>query len=268
MLNRAERNYCVTRKELLAVVASIEHFHYHLYGRTFKIRTDHSALQWLTHFKNPERQLVRWIQKLQQYDFQIEHRPGKSHQNADSLSRRPCLKSECKYCDKKEVKEVNANGDTSCWCQPARMVQIDQTDGSTENNNRTFTVEELKSAQMNDPDISRIVTEMEASSERPAWSSISPAGFTTKILWAQWDSLCLEHGVLYRKWEYPIGKSYIKQLILPKELREEVVKDLHCSPTSGHFGVNKTLARVKQRFYWPKCRDDVAQVCKSESRKP
>ena len=66
--------------------------------------------------------------------------------------------------------------------------------------------------------------------------------------------------------------TYIKQLILPKELREEVVKDLHCSPTSGHFGVNKTLARVKQRFYWPKCRDDVAQVCKHcdqcESRKP
>ena len=146
------------------------------------------------------------------------------------------------------MKEVNANGDTSCWCQPVRIVQADRTDGSIENSSRTFSVEELENAQMNDSDIRRIVTEMNASSERPSWSSISPAGVTTKILWAQWDCLCLENGVLYRKWEDPTGKSYIKQLVLPKELREEVVKDLHCSPTSGHFGVNKTLARVKQRF--------------------
>ena len=158
MLNRAERNYYVTRKELLAVVASVEHFHYYLYGRTFKIRTDHSALQWLTQFKNPEGQLARWIQKRQQYDFQIEHRPGKSHQNADSLSRRPCLKSECKYCDKQEVKEVKTNEDTSCWCQPVRIVQTDRTDVTNENSSNTFTVEELKSAQMNDPDIRRIIT--------------------------------------------------------------------------------------------------------------
>lgn len=61
-LNKAERNYCVTRKELLAVIASIQHFHYYFYDRRFRIRTDHSALRWLTHFKNPEGQLVRWIQ--------------------------------------------------------------------------------------------------------------------------------------------------------------------------------------------------------------
>jgi hypothetical protein len=43
-LNKAERNYCVTRKELLAVVAAVEHFHYYLYGQKFTVRTVHSSL--------------------------------------------------------------------------------------------------------------------------------------------------------------------------------------------------------------------------------
>ncbi len=41
--NKAERRYCTTRKELLAVVSSIKHFHHYLYGRHFKVRSDHGA---------------------------------------------------------------------------------------------------------------------------------------------------------------------------------------------------------------------------------
>jgi hypothetical protein len=42
--SRTERKYCVTRRELLAVVASIKHFHHYLYGRHFLVRSDHGAL--------------------------------------------------------------------------------------------------------------------------------------------------------------------------------------------------------------------------------
>lgn len=35
-----ERNYCVTRKELLAVVMAVDHFHSYLYRAKFKIKTD------------------------------------------------------------------------------------------------------------------------------------------------------------------------------------------------------------------------------------
>ena len=63
ILSKAERNYCVTRRELLAVIDSVQNFHYYLWGRPFYIRTDHSALTWLLSFTNLDGQLVRWIGK-------------------------------------------------------------------------------------------------------------------------------------------------------------------------------------------------------------
>jgi hypothetical protein len=36
-LSRAEINYCVTRRELLAIVRTLEHFHKYLYGQEFHL---------------------------------------------------------------------------------------------------------------------------------------------------------------------------------------------------------------------------------------
>jgi hypothetical protein len=41
---KAERNYCVTRRELLAIAKTLQHFHKYLYGQEFHLRTNHSAL--------------------------------------------------------------------------------------------------------------------------------------------------------------------------------------------------------------------------------
>ena len=62
LLTRPEKNYCVTHKELLAVVTFLNHFWHYLLGTPFTIRTDHRALTWLQHFKSPEGQLTRWLE--------------------------------------------------------------------------------------------------------------------------------------------------------------------------------------------------------------
>ncbi|KAJ3588492.1 hypothetical protein NHX12_012084 [Muraenolepis orangiensis] len=43
--------------------------------------------------KEPEGQLARWLERLGEYNFEIVHRPGRLHSNADSLSRIPCRQS-------------------------------------------------------------------------------------------------------------------------------------------------------------------------------
>lgn len=93
LLSKQERNYCVTRRELLAVVTFISQFRPYLLGRKFTLRTDHGSLQWLLNFKDPTGQLARWLEKVQEFDFDIVHRKGTLHSNADGLSRCPC--SQC-----------------------------------------------------------------------------------------------------------------------------------------------------------------------------
>ena len=61
-LSKPEKNYCVTRKELLALIKGIKHFHHYLYGVHFLIRTDHGALRWLLNFEEPEGQIAQWLQ--------------------------------------------------------------------------------------------------------------------------------------------------------------------------------------------------------------
>ena len=90
LLTKAERQYCVTRRELLAVVTFTKQYRTYLVGQKFVLRTDHGSLTWLRNFRDPEGQLARWLERLQELDFDIVHRRGASHTNADSLSRLPC----------------------------------------------------------------------------------------------------------------------------------------------------------------------------------
>lgn len=88
-LTKSECNYSVTKKEQLSLVFFAKHFRHYLQGKKFKIRTDHKSLTWLSSFHYPEDQVARWQAFLAEYDMEIVHHKGASHNNADSFSRRP-----------------------------------------------------------------------------------------------------------------------------------------------------------------------------------
>ncbi|GBL63149.1 Retrovirus-related Pol polyprotein from transposon 297, partial [Araneus ventricosus] len=246
-LGKPERNYCVTRKELLAIVKSIEHFHHYLYGQKFLLRTDHASLRWLLNFKEPEGQIACWIQRLQEYDFEIQHRKGTSHGNADALSRRPCGES-CKHCSNAE-KKFGIEIDTS-----VKVLTTTSVD--------PWSSCEIQKAQLEDPAIKTILEKKLMSADRPSWQEIAPESPATKRYWALWDSLRLKDGVLYRRWESDDGRSCRWQLILPKSRIPEVLRETHDSASGGHFGVMKTLSKTRERFYWDRLRADVEKWCR------
>lgn len=88
LLNDTQQRYSTTHKELLAIYMSIMHFHHYLANRRFLLITDHMPLKYLLTSKNiNNNRLFRWKVDLLEYDFEIQHIPGKLNFVSDALSR-------------------------------------------------------------------------------------------------------------------------------------------------------------------------------------
>lgn len=75
------------------------------------------------------------------------------------------------------------------------------------------------------------------------------------------DSLAVKEGVLYHRWGLTNLGKVTWQLVLLKGLCTSVSKQLHDNPEGGHLGVFKSLAKVRERFYWIHCRHEVEEWC-------
>jgi hypothetical protein len=241
-LTKEEQNYCVTRRELLAVVHFLKHFRHYLYGRPVVVRTDHGSLRWLTNFKQPEGQLAHWIEMISEYDLTIVHRPGYQHKNADALSRVPC-----KQCGRLDVLQpVNEQDDS----------EINASHGSVRtSHNRikivpTWTSKDLREAQLKDCTIAPVLRAKEAATQRPEWQDISEHSLATKCYWGQWEQLQVKDGVLCKRWESHDGTLTTWLVLVPQELRSTVLREMHGGQASGHLGVNRTLGKLRTQYTW------------------
>ena len=71
-------------------------------------------------------------------------------------------------------------------------------------------------------------------------------------------------GVLCRKWRPKRKPSEnCDQIVLPQHYRPTVLKLAHDVPMAGHLGKERTLTRVRRRFWWPGMTKDVTEYCRS-----
>ncbi|PIK38532.1 Retrovirus-related Pol polyprotein from transposon [Apostichopus japonicus] len=224
----------------------------------FLIRTDHGALRF--DFE-PEGQVARWLEVLLTYDFDIRHRPGKQHGNADALSRRPC--GDCKHCERAEAKEAEQDDDYRIvGCNLEKLVVENSASTRQRSDLETAPPEvqsvkkaeqapedtpeeganldsggrgqkpawfhrwsdvELREMQIADKDIGPILLWKEVQDSRPDWAQITAGSPTLKNYWNQWDRLDLKEGVLYRRFESSDGMSVLLQLVAPRRIQEEIL---------------------------------------------
>ena len=295
-LNKAETNYCITEKELLAVRFFIEYFRQYLLGRRFVVRTDHQALIWLFKLKEPRGKIARWIEILSQYDFAIEYRAGRKQAHCDALSRcenpRDCECQEqdtseplkcgpCRKCIKraqdmlheswyKEVaaselvqKEATTQGDVPL-AGVARGIckETEPESGPSQENSFVpwtggHSVSDLKQLQREDPDIAPILAAKLAGT-KPSSRDMVSSSPASRHYWVLWDLIFLEQGLLYKRFLKKDGSGEHRQLIVPKSLKNEVLFKMHDSVVSGHLGCKKTKEKTLQRFYWYGLKEDVA----------
>ena len=74
---------------MLALVDTLEEWRHYLLGVAVLVYTDNSALSYLQKNPKPSPRKVRCLEKLQRYDLNISHIPGRSNVAADALSLYP-----------------------------------------------------------------------------------------------------------------------------------------------------------------------------------
>ena len=294
-LTPEQRRYCTTRKELLAVVAFTRHFRHYLLGRQFTVRTDHSSLVWLTRFRHIGGQLARWLEELSQFDFEIQHRSGIKHSNADGLSRIPerdnpcpCYTAGkdiqtlpcggCKYCEKMQQQWTRFESDVDDVV-PLAVRQITAEAEAVEdpappdtgsNYMDTYSPEQLRDFQLKDSDLKPLLTWLEAKYE-PTQAELFLQSRATRHMWLCKPQLKVVGGVLYYLWDY--GTHTKLKLVVPENLKEDVLSMVHDTKAGGHFGRDITTQKLKHSFYWFQCARDckvfveTCAVC-SKQKKP
>ena len=88
-LNVHEKNYGIPELETLAIIWAVKKNQHHLLGCHFKILTEHHSLCSLEKIKDLKGKLGRWILEMAEHQYDIVHKSGILHVDADAHSRCP-----------------------------------------------------------------------------------------------------------------------------------------------------------------------------------
>ncbi|MEL7308825.1 MAG: DDE-type integrase/transposase/recombinase, partial [Pseudomonadota bacterium] len=235
--SKHEREYCVTRKELLAVYKYARHFKHYLIGKKFIIRTDHRALIWMLNWKKPNTsQYCSWKAELELFDFEIQHRKGKEHTNADAMSRFP-------HCNQCEVGHENPKKKTN--------VKI------------IANVEEIEK------DAVKIIVEMLKTND----GNRIPRQWIRKMDKEMSQILKFKDNLYILEGKKLMLKRENCELEIPvRKKRNHIIDEAHKS--LGHPGMFRMIGVIKEKYYWPSMETDIifytnrcnlCQIYKSQS---
>ena len=267
-LKPAEANYPAHKLEFLALKWSVcEKFHDYLYGHKFTVLTDNNPMSYALTSAKLDAASHRWLAELSTYDFSISYRSGKHNGDADGLSRVPCS---AVHQDTEEREGRLTEDAVHAICSMAQLADIGYSESicmgksvvdqympelwdCTEDGPRFSVL--WTTLQGKDPVISKVVSILKQ--RRKPDSEELAIHSDMKIFLKEWDKLCLQKGVLYRKRKDTDTLEEVVQLVLPESERARALKGLH--DDIGHLGRDRTLNLVRARFFWPKMAESVQE---------
>ena len=230
-LRKHEKNYAVIELEALAIVWGVKTFRHYLYGNRFTAISDHNPLRWLMGLKQPTGRLARWVLALQEYDIDIQYRPGSKHGNADGLSRTP------------------SNDQT---VTVASTTTLDSIKPGLQS-------EMIREHQRKDPSLKPLISYLQN-------GNLPDDALMCRKIVASAPDYELTDGILYHYWcpgSRRKRQHIRKQLVVPRSLIDEIVYWCHDDTTAGHLSMNKTYHKIQERFFWIGMYSDVDHWCRS-----
>ena len=274
-LTETQRKWSTFDRELWAVVAAIRHFRHYLRGQQFTIYTDHQPL---SNFKKISIQddatgrRARWIAELGSYSFVILHRRGKHNGDADALSRLPNLpvtsvitrsqsRQEKTQCEQSTVSPPSSPTTAETTPPESRGSTVPTRETTNQPHNFSLGNQEfdLLSHQQRDRDITTVI-ELIKNGEKPTAREIKRQHPRLRRLLWELPRLTIHNNILYHTRNNEFGKSELKPVV-PESLVLQVLEELHGHPSSGHFGLQRTLQRAKATCYWPFMYKDISDHC-------
>ena len=98
---------------------------------------------------------------------------------------------------------------------------------------------------------------------RPPRSDLAKCSPETRHYYLFGDSLEIQDGVMYKLYYHKDGLGVQKRLVVPKQMRNDIMSQNHDSVLSGHLGSKKTWQKPRSKFYWFGMREDIT-LCVSK----
>ena len=222
-LTDAEKNYAMIELECQAVIFGLTKFHNYLYGRKFKVVTDHKPLTYifLKQLDKAPKRLRNMILKTQDYDFDLVYEKGTNIPIADALSRGPIPNDMNVNALRDHVSNLN---NSDLFISDLEVIKQESFKDETLKLLRNTVLEGFPNDRKQlDPKI--------------------------RNYWAFRAELGLEGDMLVKG----------SQIVIPVSLQKAVKHLLH----EAHQGINATLRLARQHVYWPGMATEIRQLCES-----